>query len=453
MVDRKEIINLTGPVMAEQTLIIIMGVVNAVMAGHLGKEVVSAIGMVDSINNIFIAFFSALAVGGTVVVAQYTGQQNAHKANEASNHALLAGTLLSILVTILLYIFQHPILNLLLGKTEQLVLQYSSTYLGITLLTYPLIAITAVSCGVLRGAGDTKTPMQVTIFMNFLNIILSYVLIYGIHIKTSHVSFGIPAMGIRGAAYGIAIARTVGAVLIVYSLVSGSRIIKAFRSFSFNLQMFKSIFGIGIPASVESLLFNGGKLITQVFIVGMGTTAMAANYVAGSVFGLINIPGNALSVASTTLVGQCMGRRETEKAQSTLLYLVKASSILMLVICAFVFPTSKLLASIYTSNGDVIDLAATIIRTSAISMPTLWAISFILPAGLRGAGDAQYTMVVSIFGMWVFRITLGYILAVYLNMGVIGIWFGMYIDWMVRGVLFYLRLKKGKWKQKHVIQD
>lgn len=452
---RRDVVKLTMPVIAEQAFLMLMGVINAIMAGHLGKEVVSAIGMVDSINNIFIAFFSALAVGGTVVVAQYSGQRNYGYANEAARHTLFSGVLLSIIITLVIFIFRHPLIGMLFGSAEKDVIDNSLMYLAITLTTYPLIALTSVACGVLRGAGDTKTPMKITIFMNFLNVVFSYVLIYGIKFGSVHFQLEIPGLGLRGAAYGIAAARTIGAILVTLVLLRGSKIIKLTvdRTFRPNFEILRSIFGIGLPASVESLLFNGGKLITQIFIVSMGTASIAANYIAGSVFGLINIPGAALSIAATTLIGQHMGRGEKEEARATSMYLVKAASFCLLIACAAIFPLSGLVASAYTGNAEVVEISAFLIKTSLVSMPPLWAISFILPAALKGAGDAKYTLVVSVVSMWLFRITLGYVIGIPLKQGVAGVWYGMYIDWLVRGVLFYTRLRRGKWMRNVVVRQ
>lgn len=452
---RKDVFQLTLPVMAEQSFIVLMGMVNTIMAGQLGKEAVSAIGMVDSINNILIAFFSALAVGGTVVVAQNVGRKNLGKTNEAASHALLSGAVLATVVTVLIYFSRTILLGLLFGNAEPIVMDNALIYFNITLLTYPLIALTSIAFGVLRGTGDTKTPMKVSILMNILNVVFSYVLIYGLEIGSIHFHVQIGGFGLKGAAIGIAAARTIGAILVLYPLIKGSKILKINlnRNFKVNRNILQDIFGIGVPSSVESLLFNGGKLLTQVFIVGMGTAATAANVVAGSVFGLINIPGTALSIAATTIVGQYVGRGEQEEAKETLLYITKFASLCLLLISVLIFPFSKFLAGLYTSSEDVILLASNIIKTSAISMPLLWSISFIIPAGLKGAGDAKYTMVVSIFGMWTFRITLGYVLGVPLGLGVMGVWLGMYADWVVRGTLFYLRLRSGKWNKRFLTED
>ena len=452
---RKDVLKLALPVVAEQAFIMVMGVINTMMAGHLGKEAVSAIGMVDSINNVFIAFFSALAVGGTVVVAQYYGQGNIEKANEAARHTVFAGILLSLFITAILFIFKNGVVMALFGSAERQVMENSFTYFEITLFTYPLIALTSIACGVLRGAGDTRTPMKVTVFMNFLNVILSYLFIYGISIQNNHLNISIPGYGVRGAAYGIAVARTIGALIFCFVLLNGSKIIKLKldRHFRPDWSMLGSIFGIGLPASVESLLFNGGKLITQIFIVSMGTASIAANTISSSVSGLINIPGSAFGIAATTLVGQHMGKGEGEEAQDSIMYLTKAASICMLATCLIIFPLARLLASAYTTSEDVIVIAVGVIRMSLVSVPLFWPASFVIPAGLKGAGDVKYTLLVSVFGMWAFRVVMGYILGVSLGLGVAGVWLGMYIDWVVRGILFYTRLKHGKWKNNIVIKD
>lgn len=446
---RKDVINLTLPILMEQLFVTLMGMINTMMAGHIGKEAVSAIGMIDSINNIFIAFFSALAVGGTVVVAQYIGQGNIKKANEATKQALYSSIGIALLITIIMALFRRPIIALLFGSAEKEVINDGLSYLGITLITYPLITVDLVSNGILRGAGDTKTPMKISIVMNILNVIFTWTFINGIKIGGKVLIHG---MGVLGAALGIATARTIGAIVIITILLRGSRIVrlKKLREFKLNKELLRPIFGIGVPASVESILFNGGKLIMQVFIVDMGTIAMASNTITNSIANFINIPGNSLSTAATAMVGQYMGRGDEEGATKCLSYITKLSTVLLAIVGAASIVFSKHLALLFTSNMDIVNLSSKILIVNAFAI-VVWSISFVLPAGLKGAGDARYTMVTSIIGMWLFRITLGYLLAITLKIGLIGIFLGMYIDWTVRGILYVIRFKSGKWKNHIVI--
>lgn len=438
---RKDVFDLTIPILIEQFFVMSMGMINTIMAGHIGKEAVSSIGMVDAINNIFIAFFTALAIGGTVVVAQFVGNGNIIKANDTMKQTLFSSLLISLLITIIMCIFKNQIIAALFGAAESKIISGANIYLGITLLTYPLITISLVANGILRGAGDTKTPMKITVFMNFINVLFTFLFI------------NILNMGITGAALGIAIARITGSVIILLVLIRGSKIIilTKIKEFKFNMELLKPIFSIGIPASMESLLFNGGKLITQIYIVDMGTVAIASNAIGSSIANMLNIPGNALCITAVALIGQHMGRGESEKAENTLSYITKFATISLAIECLLFIPFAGITVAMYTNNIDIINLSSKILIANCLCIP-IWSISFVLPSGLKGAGDAKYTMVTAMIGMWVFRISLGYLLGVTLDFGLLGVWMGMFSDWFVRGSLYYLRFKKGKWKNNVVIK-
>lgn len=449
---RRDVLKLALPVLAEQSFFILMGVVNTIMAGRISREAGAATGAVDSINVIFINFFAALAVGATVVVAQFIGQRNARMANEAVRQALVANTLISCAAALLIWLFGDVILHVLYGRTEPVVMAAMRTYLGITLLGYPLMAITQVVWGCLRGAGNTKTPMKVNIVMNVLNVMLGYIFIYGLHLKNGSFVFDFAGQGVRGAAIGITLARGIGTAMALWVLVrgvSGIRL-KNLRHFRFDRALLSSIFKISWPSGSESLLFNSGKIITQVFIAGMGTAALAANTFAASINIYMNLPGLALQTTITTLIGQNMGRGDVEEADRVFRYTVKWGTICLTALGMISFPMAHWLASLFSTDPEINHLTTQIIRFNCFFM-LFWSASFIIPAGLKGAGDAKFAMWATMAGMWVFRIVLGYTLGIVLGLGVLGVWMGMFIDWMVRATLFYLRMVSGKWKSMQVI--
>ncbi|ABR34571.1 MATE family efflux transporter [Clostridium beijerinckii] len=447
MLIRKDVLKLAIPIMIEQTFVMLLGTCNTMMAGHIGEQAVSAIGMVDSINNMFISFFAALSVGATVVVAQQIGRNKPKKANETAKQAIVSGILVSLIITLLLWIFRIKLINVLYGSAEELVKIDAKLYLEFTLLTYPFIAIEQIANGILRGCGDTKTPMQITIFMNVINIALGYTLIFGIN------TLSIPSFGIAGAAVAIAIARLIGTLIIMLVLFRGSKIIKLKKifPFKFDMEIQKNIFNIGIPAGMEQVIFNAGKLIVQMFIVTMGTASIAANAISSSIAIMINVPGNSLCLAATTFVGQYVGRNDIKGAKSTLIYLTKFGTICLVSLGLIFIPISKWLASLYTNVPEVINISATLTRSNSIAL-IAWGISFILSSGLKGAGDTRYTMLTAFIGMWIFRIFAGYILGIVLGIGVLGIWIAMYIDWIVRGLMYCFRLRGNNWL-KHRISD
>ncbi|EIV99554.1 MATE family efflux transporter [Thermoanaerobacter siderophilus] len=442
MLLKKEVSVLAIPVVVEQTFIILASVINAIMASRLSKQVISAIGMADSLNNILVNIFSGLAIGGTVVIAQYIGQNNRKSANRVLKQVLYFGILVSVLVTILVWLFRYQIIALLYKSAESKVLNNLMIYLQITILNYPLIAIQLIALGALRGSGDTKTPMKINIIINISNVIFSYIFMYGV--KT----VGLDSMGIKGAALGITLSRIIGVLAILTELTNPKHKVFLNRIIKYNpdWKILNAVFTVGIPASIESLLFTSGKLIVQILVVGLGTASIAADSIFNSILSIFNIPGNALSAAATILVGQHMGRQEIGEAKKYIMYTTKVAAVILGILGAISYPFAHNIASFYTSDETVIKIASDLIKLNSVCI-LLWPPSFIFPAGLKGSGDSKYTMVISTITMWLFRIGLAYIFGIVLKLGLIGVWMGRYADWGVRGILYFIRLHGNKWNK------
>ncbi len=417
------------------------------MASRVSKEAVSAIGMADAINSVVIAVLSALAIGATVVVAQFMGRGDRPAAASATQQGLASGVLLALVLAVLAIVFRQPLLHFFYRNTEPVVMGLMKNYFAITALSYPLSALTLIGCGALRGAGETQATMKVNTLMNVLNVIFSYVLIYGMHLRTEWLSLTIPGYGVTGAAEAITLARVGGCIYLFWAAMrQGAFVLHGGgHGFRFEGHMQRAIFAIGIPASVESLVFNGGKLLVQVMIVGMGTVAIAANYIAFSIANLINIPGAALAVALTTMVGHGVGRGDDAAAERTMWHVLRVAWVCMIAIGLTFIPLAPYVVGLYSPDAAVIDVGSQLVRLNCIFL-FCYPTTFILPNGLKGAGDARYTMLTTLIGMVVFRIVLGYLLGVVLGYGVVGVWLGIIIDWIVRSALYMRRLKDGKWK-------
>lgn len=441
---RKDILILVLPILIEQIFINSMNTINTMMASRLneGKVVIASIGIIDPINNLFISFFSALAIGATVVVAQLMGQGNRENANDAAKQSLIVGVLISLIATVLIFIFKTPIVKLLFGRIDKEVMDQAFIYLQITLLSYPLLATSLISNGILRGSGDTKTPAKVNIVMNIVNIVFTAIFLY------------VLKLGVAGAALGLTIARLSGALIVLVVLLKGNRGIKIDKlsEFKFNKLYLDKFFNIGIPAGIESILFHIGKISTKTFIAGMGVMAVNIDSLSNSITTVLNIPGSSLSMAATTVVGQTIGKGEIKEAKKSLMYMTKFALICLVILGAVSVPLSRFLVSLYTKDQVLIAETAKILILNAIATP-LWAFSFVLPNGLKGAGDGKYSMYTNIIGMWIFRIGLGYLLGVRLNMGVAGVCIGMYVDWAVRGSLYMIRLRGTKWCKNALIKS
>ncbi|ADO47964.1 MATE efflux family protein [[Enterobacter] lignolyticus SCF1] len=440
----REITPLAVPIFMENTCVLLMGVLSTFLVSWLGAEAMAGVGLADSFNMVVMAFFAAIDLGTTVVVAFSLGRRDRRRARSAARQSLVIMTIFAVILAAVIHYFGREIIDVVAGDATANVKALALSYLELTVLSYPAAAIALIGSGALRGAGNTKIPLLINGGMNILNIIISSVLIYG--------AFSWPGLGFIGAGLGLTISRYIGAAAILFVLTVGFnpalRIpLKSYLK-PLNVAIIWEVMGIGIPASIESVLFNGGKLLTQMFVAGMGTDVIAGNFIAFSVASLINLPGNALGSASTIITGKRLGKGQIGQAERQLRHVFWMSTIILTIIAWGTAPLAGLFASFYTHEENVKEVVKVLLWLNAAFMP-IWAASWVLPSGLKGARDARFAMWVSMFSMWGCRVVAGYVLGIMLGMGVVGVWLGMVLDWAVRGALFYWRMVSGRWLWKY----
>lgn len=440
----REITPLAVPIFLENTCVLLMGVLSTFLVSWLGKEAMAGVGLADSFNMVIMAFFAAIDLGTTVVVAFSLGKRDRRKARAAARQSLVIMTLFAAILAAVIHYFGTGIINIVAGDATPEVKALALTYLELTVLSYPAAAIALIGSGALRGAGNTKIPLMINGGMNILNILISSVLIYG--------AFGWDGLGFAGAGLGLTISRYIGAVMIIIVLMVGFNPALRIPLKSYfkplNFAIIWEVMGIGIPASIESVLFNGGKLLTQMFVAGMGTDVIAGNFIAFSVAALINLPGNALGSASTIITGKRLGTGQLAQAERQLRHVFWMSTIVLTLIAWGTAPFAGLFASFYTHEEDVKEVVKILLWMNAAFMP-IWAASWVLPAGFKGARDVRFAMWVSMLSMWGCRVVVGYVLGILLGWGVVGVWMGMFLDWAARATLFYRRLVTGRWAWKY----
>jgi Na+-driven multidrug efflux pump len=298
-------------------------------------------------------------------------------------------------------------------------------------------------CGALRGVGETRSSLALSLTMNLTYLVLNFVFINILH------------MGVLGMVIALNIARYLGAACsILYLLkLNTSLHVQVKNFFQINRPMLKKILFIGVPFAAEQMFFNGGKILTQTFIVRLGVLALDINAIAGSVVGLFQIPGNALLLSAVTVIGQCMGRRNIKDARKFIKSFILLSSASFVLMFLLVMPFFDPLVSLFNPPTEVVPTIYIIMLITGLAQIPLWSISFLTPAALRAAGDSKYTSIVSMLTMWLFRVILGYILGIVLPFGIIGVWVAMICEWGVRGCIFLFRLKGKKWYQHNLIDD
>jgi putative MATE family efflux protein len=434
-IDYKKIFAIILPLFVDQAFLILMSLLNTAMISSAGVAAVSAVSMVDSLNIFLANVFIAVATGGTVIVAQYKGSGNSAMVSKTATQAISACTIFSVLISALVIIFHTPILNMLFGKAEADVFQNARIYLIGSCLSYPLIAIFQAVTGALRGVGETKPCLNLSLTMNLTNTILNVMLIT------------IFKMGVEGLVISTILARVLGMVasliyVLKYNETIRFRIKSAFR---IDMSILKKVMFIGLPFAAEQIFFNGGKLLTQMFIVQLGTLSMTVYAIGNAIALLFQIGPNALGIAIVTIVGQCVGRRNIEDARKFIYSLIGLSSIFFVVADLILLPLFPLLIKLFNPPDEIVPTIFTLILVSAIAQPILWSPSFIMPSALRAAGDSNFTSIASLLSMWLLRVVLGYILGITLGFGIIGVWVAMIVEWGARGIIFGWRFKGKKW--------
>ena len=433
-----ELMKISAPIIVEQVFITIMGIVITAMVSSVGDHAVAAVGMIDSVSNLIIAVFTALTTGGAIVVARHFGRNDRIGAGKAGAQSTILALALSLIISVIFAVFRVQIISMLLGASEPEVIAAGMVFFRIVNISFPLLAVTQTLFGVMRGCGDTGAPMLITLGMNLINFVLGYILILGINI------FGIrtAGLGISGAAAALTIARLCGMITSIAYIVRFTKVVRLNKLLYFkpDFKMWRAVCSLGIPTSIESTLFQVGRLITQLFIVSLGAAAMAANTAGSSVMLFLNVPAGAFSIGIMILIGHRVGRGQLSDIKKTTIFATVVGVIMMGLICLICMPFIGAIAAVYSLSPDAALIFKSILFSCLTIMPFLLPSSFIIPASLRAAGDVKFTMAIAVISMWAFRVVTGYIFGIVLGLGVLGIWMGMYVDWLVRSLLFLWRL-------------
>ena len=437
----RQVIAIIIPILVDQAFVSCINIINTAMISSSGVSAISAVNMVDSLNVFLINVFIAIATGGTVVVAQYKGSGNMEMVSESGTQAISAVTVTALAISVLMIIFHNTILTLLFGGAEQEVFANAKVYLIGSCASYTFLAGMQAVCGVLRGVGDTRATLMLSLIMNLIYVLLNVLFV------------SVLKMGVSGLIISMITARVIGMLCaIVYMLKITQTFqfdLKKLLKFNFSIQ--KKILFVGIPFAMEQLFFNGGKLLTQTFIVQLGTYAITINAISGSIMMLLQIVGNALSLAIVTVVGQCMGRNDVADARKfirSFLWLISVTFVLSAVLILPLFPY---IVRIYSPPAEIIPEIFKILLVTSIAQPFLWATSFVTPSALRAAGDSKFTSISSMLSMWLFRVILGYLLGIPFGWGILGVWVAMIIEWGIRSTVFLLRLRGTKWCSHRLI--
>lgn len=432
---------LIWPLIVEQVLVMIVGMADTMMVSYAGETAISGVGLVDMVNNLIITVLAAIATGGAVIVSQYIGSQDREKANFASGQLMTITAVISTLIMQFCFLFHKGILSLLFCSIETGVMDACIVYFSITALSFPFLGIYNSSSALFRSIEKTKITMYVSLLMNTINIIGNYI---GVIILGA---------GVAGVAIPTLISRIVAAV-IMFVLARDHKnavYVKVKNIFTINIPMMKRILNIAVPNGIENGLFTLGRVLVTSIVALFGTSQIAANSVAGSIDQIAVVVVNAINLAIVTVVGQCAGANDYDQATYYIKKLMKISYIVTAMIGGIVIVALPWILNLYTLSNEARNFTYILVIMHNVMAFALHPTSFVLPNGMRAAGDVKYSMYVGIGSMLAFRLGSAVLFGIIFNMGIIGVWIAMGSDWLCRSVCFMIRFIKGKWKKYKLI--
>ena len=441
MFTKKDLVRLIIPLIIEQLLAVTIGLADTLMVSSVGEAAVSGVSTVDTINILLINIFSALATGGAIVASQYLGREDDSSACIVAKQLVYTVFAIAVAVAAVCVLAGGPLLVLIFGAVEPAVMNNCKIYFFWSALSYPFIAVYNGGAALFRAMGNSKISMFTSLLMNIINVCGNALLIYGF------------ALGVAGAAIASLVSRLIGAILIITLLRNPHcRIrIESLTSWEFHPGMVSRILRVGVPNGMENGMFQIGKILVQGLVASFGTTAIAANAVANSIATFTNIPGVAIGLALITVVGQCVGAEDYTAARKYILKLLGVVYLSMGATCAVIYLLLPTLVGFFDLSPQTTALAQELMRVFLLACIFFWPSSFTLPNGLRAAGDVRFTMLASVFSMWIFRVGLSYILGRGMGLGVSGVWLAMYADWVFRSAAFFFRFLQGGWKNRSLV--
>lgn len=439
--DNRALLALLFPIIVEQILNSFMGMADTMMVSNVGSTAISAVSLVDSVSNLVIQVFSALATGAAIVCSQYLGGRDVAGCNRAARQVFLTVSAISLTITAVGMIFCNPLLRAIFGRVEPAVMEQAMLYFLITVVSYPFLALFNVGAAFFRAGGNSKFPMLISLISNVMNIAGNAVLIFGFH------------LGVAGAAISTLVSRVFCMVVIFWFLHKPKQpiVMCDYMKIRPDMNLIKKVLAIGVPAGIENGMFQFGKLAIQSTVSTMGTAAIAAQAMTNILENVNGVVGIGIGIGLMTVVGQCIGAGRKEEAKYYVVKLTVIAEIGIFLSCIFVFAITGAVTHIGGMEAESAALCMYMVGAITIVKPISWTLSFVPAYGMRAAGDVRFSMLVSMCTMWCCRVALCILLVRVWHMGPMAVWIGMFADWTIRAFIFTGRFLSGRWLKNSVV--
>jgi putative MATE family efflux protein len=429
------VLSLAWPSVMEQSLVTLIGLVDAYIVGHLGAVALAGVGLGSQVLNLAAALFTAVGVGATALVARHIGAGEPEEANRLARQAMLLAAALGTSAALVGVVFAHDIMRIFGAEPD--VVEAGASWLRVVAPSFATFGVLLVGTASLRGGGDTRTPLLVMVLVNIVNVVVAWSLTRGL--------WGLPRLGVVGSGLGAASGQITGGVAVLVLLIRGRGPLRlGWRVPRPEWRRLKRILNIGLPAGAEQILLQLALLNLAIVIARFGTAAYAAHQIGLRIAAISFLPGWGFGVAATTLVGQELGAGRPDRARQSTYTSFWLALAVMTTMALLLLIGHEFILRLFTNDAAVIAAGKIVIHTSAYIQPIM-AASFVFSGGLRGAGDTRSTMLITVASIWGLRLAAAYVLGIALGLGLYGAWLAIGLDFASRALLFWLRFRSGRW--------
>ena len=413
--------------------------VEAILIGNLSTAALAGVGISQQIILLTFSILLTFVVGSSIIIARYLGVRDSWNANHILGQSLIIGIVLSIIIS-LIYYFGAPAIFTIIREEEPIARMYGIQYITTIAWFTPLIVTNFIAIGIMRGTGDTLWSMKINVLVQIINLVLDILLIFGL--------LGFPRLETKGAGLAVGIAHSVGFFITLFVLRSRkANLFLAFMEVTRpNIKTFKRLIKMGIPTTIEQLVWSSGQLVMSIYAGWLGIVVLATHQVFLRIQGVITMIFFGFGLGSMSMIGKNLGAEQILQARRTGMISGLIGFISAIFISSFLFLAANSIMSVFTNDVAVIGLGKSImVLFVLIQLPK--GANIIFSGNLRGSADLAWLMWLAIASSLLFEFLGAGMLAIYLGIGLAGIWIMAGVDELTRLSLNYWRFNRGKWKK------
>jgi len=438
-----EVWTLAGPAIAHMMLLTLVFVVDRILLGRYSKDALASLQLSSILIWSLYSVLTAFSAGTLAVVGRAIGARDRMTAARAALGAMGFAAVLGLLVAVPLSLAPDLVLGALFPAVDAAISDDAAAYLAIVSLALPFAFVEAIAAAALQASGDTRTPLFAATLGNALNLGLAALLIFGLG--------GFPELGVTGAAIATATATALQGAVLAWVLFGKRSLLPLRAALAAGVWRapLSRVLSISGPAFVEKLVYQGSYLAFVAMIGFLGAAAMAANQALVSVEAICFLSADGFGIAAAALVAQKLGAQRPAEASRAML-VAAGMAMALLTTCGVLFALApRVLVGAFTDDAAIVDAGASALYATAVAQPFM-AFATVVRMGLRGAGATRAVLALTLAGSLLVRLPATWFLAIHLDYGLVGVWLGSTLDWVVQaglcGVLFF----RGSWRKTQV---